>query len=397
MRTLTLKFAGKRRAWIARFLAAVLFCTPWVVAAQSFLFSESSQPAGIFASQSNYVAPGSAVQTVVAPLISSTYGFAYWLVNGQRAVAASGQSLTTVSLVVNTDTAAIAVYVPVSEVTNDNTIPDYAELFYYGSTTNAATSDTDGDGLTFVEELTRGTDPTIPDVTTNGGAILRLSDPATYVAGPLQYFYQFQSQPGGIVPPVSGYAPAGTTVQSPDVPYGQSNGYYFVYWEVSGVPQIGVTGASLNILSLTMTNNTVATAVFVTSTQTAGNLPNWWDLYWFGSANYTANSDPAGDAFNLGQDFALNFSPVVPNVTTNGGAILRLSESFTYSPVQLPCCDTITIAVSEGQLELAWTAGGVLQSAPNINGPYTDVPNAPDPYFVVPTEGQMFFRVRFPQ
>ena len=49
-----------------------------------------------------------------------------------------------------------------------------------------------------------------------------------------------------------------------DIPYGNGivSGYYFAYWTINGVRQAGVTGTALTKVSLLMTNDVTAIAVF---------------------------------------------------------------------------------------------------------------------------------------
>ena len=54
----------------------------------------------------------------------------------------------------------------------------------------------------------------------------------------------------------------------------------------------------------------------------------------------------------------------------------------------------LTAVPSGGSLILTWPAPYILQSAPNVNGPYKDVPGAVSPYSVPMTAPQQFFRLR---
>jgi len=250
-----------------------------------------------------------------------------------------------------------------------------------------------GDGFTFSQELARGYDPTIPDITTNGGAIMRLSDSTTFVPGTNEYYYEIQSKPQGLISTTSGYVLPGTLVPTPDVSYGSSSGYYFGYWTINGVRQAGVTGASPTAVTLLMTNDETAVAVFfLPGDSTSFGLQDWYQWFWFGNLNQTPASDPTSDGFTIADDIARDYSPVVANVTINGGAIMRLSGLTTFNLSLYP---TILITISNGQVVISWSVGGVLQSSTNVNGPYTDVINAPDPYIITPTADQMFFRVEY--
>jgi hypothetical protein len=144
------------------------------------------------------------------------------------------------------------------------------------------------------------------------------------------YEYTIESQPQTIIPTTSGYVPAGTPVTTQDISYGETGGYYFCYWTINGIRQAGVTGAALTGVTLAMTNAETAVAVFTNST--GNELPYWYQLFWFDNTNYTTNSNPTGDRFTIANDLLRDYSPVIANVTTNGGAILRLSDSVTLVP-----------------------------------------------------------------
>lgn len=67
----------------------------------------------------------------------------------------------------------------------------------------------------------------------------------------------------------------------------------------------------------------------------------------------------------------------------------------TFGSVTLPTA-TLQAQTVNGQPVVIWT-GGVLQSAPNVTGPYTDMTGATSPYTNTPSAAQQFYRVRIPQ
>ncbi len=68
--------------------------------------------------------------------------------------------------------------------------------------------------------------------------------------------------------------------------------------------------------------------------------------------------------------------------------------SFVPSPVIVPVYNT-----ANGQLTLRWTGAGVLESAPDVTGPWTPVQNPTNPYTVTvaPTDTRLFYRLASPQ
>ena len=67
-------------------------------------------------------------------------------------------------------------------------------------------------------------------------------------------------------------------------------------------------------------------------------------------------------------------------------------EALYQAGISLPPAGLIITNLG-GQAELNWNYG-VLQSAPNVAGPYTDLTNAIQPYQIPPTNAHQFFRVR---
>ena len=164
-----------------------------------FNFQQRSNPQGIFADQNTYPPAGSAVHTIVAPLSGSGYNFAYWTVNGVIATDIVGQARTRVDFAILQDTTAIATYLPPGADTNADGVADYLQWFYFGALTNGPTSDTDGDGFTLSDELSRGYNPVIRDEIADGGVMMRVSDTSTYHDQSALKYYEIRSDPQGIV------------------------------------------------------------------------------------------------------------------------------------------------------------------------------------------------------
>ncbi len=296
-----------------------------------FNFQQRSNPQGIFADQNTYPPAGSAVHTIVAPLSGSGYNFAYWTVNGVIATDIVGQARTRVDFAILQDTTAIATYLPPGADTNADGVADYLQWFYFGALTNGPTSDTDGDGFTLSDELSRGYNPVIRDEIADGGVMMRVSDTSTYHDQSALKYYEIRSDPQGIVTVQSGYAPTGTNVITPSIPYGASSGYYFGYWEVNGVRQAGATGMALSRVVLPMTNDTVAIARFFSAGDSDGDtLDDWREMYWFGNLDQCLTNDPDADGFTIADELARGYAPNVPDDLADGGVMMRVSDTATY-------------------------------------------------------------------
>jgi hypothetical protein len=329
-----------------------------------YSYEIESQPPGIISTTSGSVSPGTPVWT---PNISygqtSGYYFGYWTINGVRQAGLTEASLTEVRLAMTNDEAAVAVFFPPGDSTGSG-LPDWYQWFWFGATNQTSSSDSTGDGFALSSDLVDGYSPVVANVTTNGGEIMRLSPVETFVGGPPQYYYQIESQPEGIIPTTSGYVAPGTPVLTPNISYGQTSGYYFGYWTINGVRQAGLTRASLTEVQLAMTNDEVAVAVFFPPGDSTGSgLPDWYQWFWFGAANQTSSSDSTGDGFALSSDLADGYSPVIANVTTNGGEIMRLSppETFVGTPPQttMQLVSTNALSGTAVTVQLSIAAQGV--------------------------------------
>ncbi|HEV2328260.1 MAG TPA: hypothetical protein VGY56_05660, partial [Verrucomicrobiae bacterium] len=63
----------------------------------------------------------------------------------------------------------------------------------------------------------------------------------------------------------------------------------------------------------------------------------------------------------------------------------------TESALTLPNIN-VAISGSGTSVTITWPAGGTLQSATNLAGPWADVLGATSPYTIVPTGPQVFYR-----
>ena len=302
--------------------------TTFIPGTNEYYYQIQSQPQGIISTTSGYVPPGTRIPTPdVSYGPTSGYDFGYWTINGLRQAGVTGASLTAVTLTMTNDETAVADFFSPGDTSPG--LPDWYQWFWFGNTNQTLASDPTGDGFAIADDIARDYCPVVANVTVSGGAIMRLSDSTTFIPGTNEYYYQIQSQPQGIISTTSGYVPPGTRIPTPDVSYGPTSGYDFGYWTINGLRQAGVTGASLTAVTLTMTNDETAVADFFSPGDTSPGLPDWYQWFWFGNTNQTLASDPTGDGFAIADDITRDYSPVIANVTINGGAIMRLSDMAT--------------------------------------------------------------------
>ena len=371
-------------------LSALLFglvlLPPLPLLAQQVLFDQSSDPAGFIAA-SKYVEAGTNVLTTSAPLESSGYRFVYWTLNGARQNDPLGRARNPVRFTVYEDTYAVAHYLPTTNDLDADGIPDWFEILFYGSTNNAATSDTDADGYTLDTEFQRDYHPALKDEIQDGGIARRRSLLKTVIFNPAFYLFTEASLPPGFVDRqqvVSNGVAVTTTLLN-----GDASGYSFGYWDVNGVRQQDITGRALARPLITVTNTTLATAhYYPTTDDTDGDgLQDWWEWLYFGTLTNTPNTDADGDGYGQQTEFNRDYHPGVKDEIQDGGISRRrsllvdvnLAGFFPYTISSQPpgfvqqsgyavTGTVIKTAIlngeSSGYMFACWTVNGVRQADP---------------------------------
>ena len=100
--------------------------------------------------------------TALTAPAKSGYIFTHWEISTAQAFENRdewGRALDQVSFVVYEDTTLTACYVPMALDDDGDGVADGHELYWYGNLSQGPMSDTDDDGITFAEELARGTNP----------------------------------------------------------------------------------------------------------------------------------------------------------------------------------------------------------------------------------------------
>jgi len=310
---------------------AFAFLLPLSAPAQvQVLFIQTSSPSGLITSNSTIVYTGAAVSTVTAPLSASGYRFVYWTINGVLQQDTLGQSVNPVTFTVVQPTTAIANYVLATTDTLGDGVPDWYKYWFYGVLTNA-TSDTDGDGWTLLDEYIRGYNPTVPDLILDGGISQRSSALIPYLT-PGYVLYHEISSPVGLVNNQSIYS-NGTVHVLPDVSSaGLSAGYQFGQWLTNNVRVADALGRSVGGLPILVTTNTTnAIAMFYPAAQdTIGDgVPDWYKLQFYGALT-NATSDTDGDGWPLLDEYTRGYNPTVADLILDGGISQRSSALTTY-------------------------------------------------------------------
>ena len=266
--------------------------------------------------------------TDTAPMEWEGNRFTYWTISSEPSGNyrdAWGRSQNPISVTIYENTTATAHYLPATLDSDGDGIPDWHEIEYYGTLVNGAVSDTDGDGLTLLQEFNAGTNSLFPNASQAGGVSYADSDIVTVnLAG--YPTYTFSSSPSGMVDQTSTAEP-GRVVTSPalDQPT-------FGYWAIDEVRQQDAWGVALRQISFTMVStNREAVAYFFDADSDGDGLPDAWEQYYFGNLNFSGTDAPNGDGITLAAKFATGSNPRFSYASQAGGISYADSEMVTVN------------------------------------------------------------------
>jgi len=142
----------------------------WLWTKQSALVQTSSI-AGVISTQSwwdasSYGQTDVAMSDILVGAGRTRYRFSGWTVNGIRMADARNVALNPVSgILMSTSKTAVAVYIRADLDADIDGLPDWWEMFYFGSLDRLPGGDDDGDGFSNIKETLDGTDPMDPGST----------------------------------------------------------------------------------------------------------------------------------------------------------------------------------------------------------------------------------------
>ncbi len=267
--------------------------------------------------------------SILAPMEVGGYNFTHWTVNGKRIEDAWGQSTNQFDFIFTNNVAAVAHYLPSSQFTADSLVPDWFKIRFYNTTNITAGSDTDGDGFDLNTEYLRGYHPRIWDEITEGGISRRRSALLTLSLYPSVFTVRQISEPSGIF---SNYwrFPQITNLNLATSP--TAAGYSFVGW-FNGAQRLDDPLSLATNVMVTITNDTTIVGRFVAiNADTDGDaLPDSFELFNLNTLEFSGNSDPDGDGFNLNTECLRGYSPVLTDEITEGGISRRRSALLTLN------------------------------------------------------------------
>lgn len=269
-----------------------------------------------------------AYTTVTAPATTSSYRFTHWTNSASPATVYRddwGRSLNPISFTLYEDTITTAHYLPSTRDSDADGVPDWYEIEYYGTLANGAASDTDGDGITLLQEYNGGTHPLYANASQTGGVSTASSALVTCnLAGYASYTVN-NTQNGTV--DQSGYAAPGTVITT-----GNMTAANFGYWLLDGVRQLDLWGIALRQISFVVQAvNRIATAYFFTGDTDADAVPDAWEQYYYGSLSNNATSDTDGDGRAMLTEYTATTSPVFGNSVQEGGVAYADSALVTVN------------------------------------------------------------------
>ena len=268
-------------------------------------------------SSNQWLESGSSYPTVSAPSNYSTYRFTHWTNSSHSATVyrdAWGRSLNPISFVLLENTTCTANYLPATRDTDGDGIPDWYEIEYFGNLSQGAASNSDGDGLTLLQEYQSGTHPLYANASQEGG--VTSTDSALVTCNLAGYpSYTLRSVPAGTVSQTT-VAPPGTVVTTPDLAADAT----FGYWTLDGARQLDAWGVALPKVTFTMGSvNREAVAYLFAGDTDADGVPDTYEQYYYGTLANGQNSDTDGDSISLLAESNGGTNPLYANTTQEGG------------------------------------------------------------------------------
>ena len=264
-----------------------------------------SEPEGaLFETTTNYLARG---QQLTTPAFDGgASAFSYWTVNGVRAADRRGRAHDSVTVT------ATGERMEVVAVTVANAA-QRAQLYWYG-TSQSLDSDTDGDGLTFEQELKAGTNPLLPDRTVVGGVFTGEGNLVSYNVSSARLLTVRSDPEGALFETVSEYVPIGQSVGTSIV---RISGETFACWMTNGVRVVDRRGRAKDSFDFLMPAADVElVAVSVEDEEERA------QLYWYGSPQ-ALDSDTDGDGLTFRQELSGGTNPLLADRTLTGGVYWR--------------------------------------------------------------------------
>lgn len=371
--------------------ALLLLSAAPLSAQQQYNYTIVSTPTDILGTTPGSGAAGSTVTTPNAPQYWGDWRFSRWLVAGLPTLSPSGPALTQARVVLNQEGLTMnAVYLPSSQDSDGDTIPDWEEWRDFGTLIYNTASNPDGDAFITNVERARAWPPAIVDTATQGGVFRSSSPSIRYRNSTLLYGYTVTSQPPGLLSQ-SGETAPNSPFTTPN-PISEYQGYYFTHWTQDDVRQLAPDGSARTRITTTINHDDtrfVAHFVLKDADSDADGIKDWLEWRYFGSLDLNGTNDADSDSLNNELELTRGYSPRTQDQFNEGGVFRSASTTVNYhdpndwvyyeiksQPVGLvaqadlvPTGTVVTTpnldAETQGYRLAYWTVNGVRQASPN--------------------------------
>ena len=271
-------------------------------------------------------------KTSIPPQIEG-YVFTYWSISTEQPFStrdAWGRAYDAAPFDLYEETTLTANYLPESQDSDSDGIADGYEIYWYGNIAQNAVSDTDGDGRTFAEELTNGTNPLMAETYEAGPVAFADSDLWQY--NPFNYpSYKIRSEPEGVLFETEiEYVRPGVKVTTGAKATQSTQGATFAYWSLNGARQADAWGRALDTLSFNMPEKDVEIVALAEE-----DYETRMKLYWYGNANISMTSDTDGDGKTFAEELAAGTNPIMAEHHEEGPVVFVDSGLWQYNPFNL--------------------------------------------------------------
>ena len=280
----------------------------------------SSSPYGVYPETCFVTNKSTLITQADAFGLTDGYRFAYWIVNGVIQTDLLGRAYGGLSVNLQSNTDARAVFVLQADDLNTNTIPDWVELNFCGGLVESVTNDADGDGFDFLEEYRRDYHPNLKDEIQEGGVSIAFAAPAFAIINTNLASYSVGSTPSGLISPANLITNKGTMLLAPDS-FGAINGYRFAYWTLNGMIQTDLLGRALGMLSFALVSNSAVEAVFMLEGVdiNTNTIPDWVEFNFCGGLMASITNDADGDGFDFLEEYRRDTHPGLKDDIQEGG------------------------------------------------------------------------------
>ena len=260
-----------------------------------------SEPEGaLFETATDFVEPGTAIPI---PEFRSEK-FAYWTVNGVRLANRFGRAKDNPTITMADESLEIVA------VTEEDENKRNA-LYWYGMTEVDPSSDTDGDGWTFAEEMAAKTNPLLKDESAKGGIVWAQSGMVQYNPNGIPKYVVKSEPEGALFETATDFVEPGTAIPIPEFRSGK-----FAYWTVNGVRLADRLGRAKDNPTITMADESLEIVAVTEEDENRRNA-----LYWYGMTEVDPSSDTDGDGWTFAEEMAAKTNPLLKDESAKGGIV----------------------------------------------------------------------------